>query len=310
MFNHRRTASSLAVCSLASFGLVACSSSDAADGGADSITLAAIPAESSDSMIQAYDKTVALLEQETGLDVEFQNASDYAAVIEGMNAGQIDVASFGPFSYVIAKDSGMNIEAVAGQTDDKDEAPAYTALAYVPADSDIQSLADIKGKNVCLVDAASTSGYLVPMKGLMDEGMDINSDVTPVMAGGHDASLISTATGNCDVGFAHDTMLATLEETGQVDKGALRPIWESEPIPEDPVALNMDTLDQETADKIATVFREKANKPAMVEAGICESEDDCELPETIEYGFVEVTDEDFNPIRELCDATQAEACQK
>lgn len=315
-----RTGVALGVAALTSLALVACGSdSDSGNGNgaanADGIaagqtlTFAAVPAESSASLEQTFGNITALIEQETGATVKFQNASDYAAVIEGMRAGQVDIASFGPFSYVIGKDSGINMEAVAAPTNDKDVAPAYTSLAYVKEDSDIQSIEDLKGKTVCFVDQASTSGYLVPMKGLMDAGIDLNADLTPVLAGGHDASLLSLDSDNCDAAFAHDAMLTTLTKSGQIEDGALRSIWESDPITEDPIAINTDTVEPEVAEAITTLLREKANKPALVEAGICESEEDCTLPEEIEYGYVSVTDADFDSIREICEVTNAEACR-
>lgn len=280
------------------------------EGNSEDITLtfAAVPAESSQSLQSDFETLTKLLEEETGATVEFQNASDYAAVIEGQRAGQIDIASFGPFSYVIAKDSGVNIEAIAAPTNDPDKAPAYTSLAYVKADSDISSLADLKGKKVCFVDKASTSGYLVPMKGLMDEGIDMNQDLEQVLAGGHDASLLSLKDGNCDAAFAHDAMLSSLENSGQIEPGELKSIWESDKIPEDPIAVNVDTVDSEMVDKITTAIREKANKPALVEAGICESEEDCVLPEEIEWGYLKVEDKDYDSIRDICAVTDAEAC--
>lgn len=285
--------------------VAACGSGDAATN--DTLTFAATPAESSQSLQSDFANIIELLEQEAGVSIEFQNASDYAAVIEGQRAGQIDMASYGPFSYVIAKDSGVDIEAVVAPTNDKDAAPAYTSLAYVRADSDIDSLDDIDGQEVCFVDAASTSGYLVPMKGLMDAGKSMDDDMQQVLAGGHDASLLSLESGNCDVAFAHDAMLDTLVASGQLEDGALRSIWESDPIPEDPIALS-NSIDPEVIERITTVLREKANKPALVEAGICDSEDDCVLPELIEYGYLPVTDEDFDSIRELCEETKADAC--
>lgn len=285
--------------------LTACGSADTGE----TITFAAVPSESSASLSTSFEKITDLLEQETGATVEFQNASDYAAVIEGMRAGQIDVASFGPFSYVIGKDSGVNMEPVSSPTNDPDEPPAYTALAYVREDSDIETADDLRGKTVCFVDAASTSGYLVPMKGLVDAGIDMDNDITQVLAGGHDASLLSLDSGNCDAAFAHDTMLNTLETSGQVEPGSLRAVWESEPITEDPITVNYDSLGQEQGERIAQIIREKANKPALVEAGVCESEADCVLPEEIEYGFVPVDDSDFDPIREICAVTDAEACR-
>lgn len=124
--------------------LVACGSSDSgSDSDSDTaaagetLTFAAVPAESSATLEQTFQNITALIEQETGATVEFQNASDYAAVIEGMRAGQVDLASFGPFSYVIGKDSGIDMEPIAAPTNDPEVAPAYTSLAYVPADSDI-----------------------------------------------------------------------------------------------------------------------------------------------------------------------------
>jgi phosphonate transport system substrate-binding protein len=284
--------------------LAACGSADAGE----TLTFAAIPAESSSSLESDYSNITALIEQETGVNVEFQNASDYAAVIEGQRAGQIDMASYGPFSYVIAKDSGMNIEPVAAPTSDKDVQPAYTSLAYVRADAEIQDLSDLKGKTVCFVDAASTSGYLVPMDGLLDEGIKLETDLEAVLAGGHDASLLSLDSGSCDAAFTHDTMLNTLVISGQVEDGALRPIWESKPIPEDPIALNLDTIEPALAEQISTVIQEKANKPALVEAGICASEEECVLPEEIEYGYLPVDDTDFEAIREICKTTDADAC--
>lgn len=285
--------------------LVACGSSSSED----QITFAAVPSESAATLETSYENITDLIAQETGKEVVFQNASDYAAVIEGMRAGQIDVASFGPFAYVIGKDSGINMEAVVSPTDDEAEAPAYTSLAYVPADSDIKSLDEAAGKTVCFVDAASTSGYLVPMKGLMDVDIDMNADLEQVFSGGHDASLLALEAGTCDIAFAHDTMLNTLEKSGQIEPGSLVSIWESDPITEDPISINRDTLDPAVADQITEILRTQANIPALVEAGICSSEEDCVLPEEITYGFVAVDDSDFNGIRELCEVTDAEACK-
>lgn len=287
--------------------LAACGS--ASGESDDTITFAAVPAESSSTLESSFENVTKLLEEETGKTVEFENASDYAAVIEGMRAGQIDTASFGPFAYVIAKDSGINIDPAAAPTNDPEVDPAYTSLAYVKKGSDITSLEDMKGKKTCFVDAASTSGYLVPMKGLMDEGIDLKKDLEPIMSGGHDASLLSLNSGDCDVAFAHDAMLKTLEKSGQVEKGSLESIWESDPITEDPIAVNNDSLDPELAEQISTILREKANVPALVEAGVCSDEDDCVLPEEIEYGYKPVDDSDFDSIRDICDATQADACK-
>jgi phosphonate transport system substrate-binding protein len=289
--------------------LAACGSSAGSGGDAGKeIVFAAIPAESSQSLEQTFGHIVTLLENATGRTVTFQNASDYAAVIEGQRAGKIDIASYGPFSYIIAKDGGVPIEAVVAPVHEEGAQPAYRSLCYSTPDSGITSLADLRGKKVAFVDKASTSGYLVPLDGLLAEGIDPETDLELVLAGGHDASLLALASGEVDAAFAHDTMLTTLTGSGQVAEDALVPVWESEPIPEDPIALNTSTLDAETIETIRTALQDSANKPALVEEGICDSEEDCVLPEEIEWGYVAVTDADYDAIRDICTATEADAC--
>ncbi|AZA09981.1 phosphate/phosphite/phosphonate ABC transporter substrate-binding protein [Corynebacterium pseudopelargi] len=306
-----KRATTATVASIAALGLFAGLSACSSDGSDSekSVTFAAVPAESSQTLESTYSNLAKLIEQEAGVKVKFQNAADYAAVIEGQRAGQIDIASYGPFSYVIAKDSGVDIEPVAAPTNNKDEAPAYRSVAYVKKGSEIKDLKDVKGKKVCFVDAASTSGYLVPSEGLLSEGIDPKDDVEPVMAGGHDASLLGLDSGQCDVAFAHDSMLKTLEKSGQIKPDSVQDIWTSNPIPEDPIVLNTSTLDPEVADKIRDAIQTKANKPELVKAGICSSEQDCVLPEEIEYGYLPVTDADYNSIRKICEVTKADACK-
>jgi phosphonate transport system substrate-binding protein len=302
----RQTLLGLSAAVLGGGTLAACSGSSAS--GTDEIVFAAVPAENSQSLEQTFGHIVTLIEQATGKSVTFQNASDYAAVIEGQRAGKIDIASYGPFSYVIAKDSGVAIDAVAAPVHEEGTRPAYTSLCYTRPDSDITSLADLAGRKVAFVDKASTSGYLVPLKGLMDEGLDIDADLEAVLAGGHDASLLALTSGEVDAAFAHDTMLQTLLGSGQVEDGALVDVWESAPIPEDPIALNTSTLDEETLSAIREAIQQKANKPALVEEGICASEEDCALPEEIEWGYVAVSDSDYDPVRDICTTTRADAC--
>lgn len=293
---------------LGAVALSACGAGGGSASGGKDIVFAAVPAEASQSLEQTFSAIVSLIEKVTGRSVVFQNASDYAAVIEGQRAGKVDIASYGPFSYVIAKGGGVPIEAVAAPVDEEGAVPAYTSLCYTTPASGITTLAGLRGKKVAFVDKASTSGYLVPMKGLLDVGISLETDLEPVFAGGHDASLLALASGQVDAAFAHDAMLTTLTASGQIPEGALVQIWESDPIPEDPIALNTSTLDADTVAAIRTAIQTKANKPALVSEGICTSEEDCVLPEEIKWGYVPVTDSDYDVIRDICSTTKADAC--
>lgn len=304
-------------------GLVACgddsASADGANGGENSgefagetISLAAVPSEESTTLETQYEDVIAVLEQELGVTVDFQNASDYAAVIEAQRAGQVDLASYGPFSYVIATDSGIDLTPLGVSSDEEGELGGYTSRAYKLADNDeISGLEDAAGREVCFVDAASTSGYLVPSNGLLNVDIDPEDDITPVMAGGHDASLLALDSGQCDIAFALDAMNDTLVDSGQLEDGRLEQIWESDVIPSSPIALSREgEVSDELAEALQETFINKVNRPAMVEMGICDTEEDCVLPEDAGYGFNEADDSFYDSIREICEVTQADACQQ
>lgn len=305
----------IAACLTAVLALTACGSSADADssGGSDdrdTIVFASIPSENATSLEQQFTNVIAVIEEETGMKVEMQNATDYAAVIEGMRADKIDIASFGPFSYVTAKDTGVDVEAIAAIVDTPDESPGYRSYAVVPADSDITDLAQLEGKNVCFVDPTSTSGFLYPSAGLLEAGLDPETDVNQVMAGGHDASALAVADGQCDAGFAFDTMVeSVLIDSGQLQEGEVVKIWESEIIPGSPIAISTSTLSAELQQTIKDAFVQKINVDSLVESGVCSDAADCVLPEQAEWGYIAIDDTLYDGVRAVCDTTQAAACQ-
>lgn len=286
------------------------SNGDSAGGDwPDTLTFAQIPSESSASIAASNANVIAALEQELDLTVELQEATSYAAVIEALRAGQVDIGSMGPFSYVVAKDGDAGVIPVGALAGSPDEAASYKSYAVVPAGSDIETLEDFEGKTVCFVDQTSTSGFLFPSAGLLEAGIDPDSDqIEAVMAGGHDSSALSVADGTCDAGFAYDDIVdRMLIEEGQMEEGALETIWKSEDIPNSPTVIS-EQLPQDLQEEITRVFQEVINKPALVEAGICSSEEDCILPEDSEWGFIPVEDSVYDGIRAVCDITQSESC--
>ena len=112
---HRRTAAVLASAAVSATVLAGCGPS-AADGGGDggetpeTLVIGAVPAEEATGLENSYEPLIAMLEDETGLEVEFQSATDYAAVIEALVAGQADMAIGSPFSYVRASKAGAELE--------------------------------------------------------------------------------------------------------------------------------------------------------------------------------------------------------
>jgi phosphonate transport system substrate-binding protein len=306
-----------ALAMLGALALAGCSSASGAAGGgdaqaagADPVRFAVVPAEQNIDPTAEYKDIIALMEKETGKKVQFVRSTDYNAVIEGMVSGKIDVAEFGPLSYVLAKANGAKITPVAAMVE-KGGKPTYTSYGIVPADSPIKDINGFKGKKVCFVDPSSTSGYLFPTQGLAAAGIDPKTGVSPVMAGGHDNSVLSVASGKCEAGFAENAMVDNiLIDKGKLKPGQVRVVWKSAPIPNSPVAIR-DELPADLKAKLTQTFTKDANKDSMVKLGICADTTNCAVTaDSTIWGFVPVTDATFDSVREVCDATHNENCSK
>jgi phosphonate transport system substrate-binding protein len=316
----RRLVAPAAAAAALALVLSSCSSSDSAapnaEGFPETITLAGIPAENSSDLKASYDPLIKLLEKETGSKVEFVQASDYAGVVEGMIADNVDLAFFGPFAYVVAGVNGAKLTPLGAVIDEEGAEPGYQSYGLARSDeAAINGLADFAGKNVCFVDPGSTSGFLYPSAGLIEEGVvksgseaDISAAMTPIYAGGHDASALAIANGDCDAGFAFDSMVdKTMIEKGDLEPGQLKTVWKSEMIAGSLFAAN-DSLGSEAIADLKTIFTEKANADVMESEGFCEG-DNCLITDERAWGVVSVDDSAYDGVRHVCDVTGSEKCK-
>ncbi|MDF5757078.1 phosphate/phosphite/phosphonate ABC transporter substrate-binding protein [Spongiactinospora sp. TRM90649] len=305
----RRTLTAASV-GLALAALSACSSSTAGASSGDELTFAAIPAEQNADPLVDYGNIIKLIEKNTGKKVRFVRSTDYNAVIEGTVSGKIDIAEFGPLSYVLAKNNGAKVTPIAS-TVSQGRPPTYQSYAVVKADSPITGLAGLKGKKVCFVDPGSTSGYLFPAAALMSAGIDPKTGVSPVMAGGHDNSVTSVTAGTCDAGFAYDQMVdKLLVDKGKIKQGDVKVIWKSRPIPNSPIAIR-DGLPEDVRRKLTDTFVKDANKDRMVALGVCADVATCKATsDGTVWGFGAVDDATFDPIREVCATTKHDKCSE
>ncbi|MGB0115023.1 MAG: phosphate/phosphite/phosphonate ABC transporter substrate-binding protein [Ilumatobacteraceae bacterium] len=276
----------------------------------DSIVMGAVPSEESTALQESYEKLLEVLELDLGIEVEFFQATDYAGIIEGQVAGRVDLAQYGPFSYVIAKNAGADIAPVGALVDDPEEQPGYQSYGITKSDNDeINELADFAGRSVCFVDPGSTSGFLYPSAGLIAEGIDPESGVSAVFAGGHDASVISVNNGDCEAGFAFDAMVDNvLIESGDISEGDIKTVWESEVIAGSPIAINLE-LPASLIAEINRIVLEESNTDRLIERGICTDVESCGLTDENAWGWVVVDDSFYDGVREVCVQTQAAQCE-
>ena len=280
-----------------------------AQGGAgaadpDTLVFAAVPSEQSTTLQQNYQPVLDMLAKETGKKVEFHEATNYAAVIEGQLSGKIQIAQYGPLSFVLAQSKGAALNAVGVGISAKGAPPGYQSYAITKAGSAIKSIKDVAGKKVCFVDPTSTSGYLYPAAALLQNGIDPASGVQPIFTGSHDASVLEVASGRCDAGFAQDSIVDTMSvKSGQLRPGEVTTIWKSDIIPGAPIAISK-SLSPQLQAKLTEAVQNEANVDYLKANGYCPK--DCQVGEG--WGYAPANNAFYDTIRQVCDVTKNKNC--
>jgi NitT/TauT family transport system substrate-binding protein len=100
---------------------------------------------------------------------------NYTNEVEAMKAGKIDVGEFGPLGYIFAH-TVADAQPVAVFGDRTGKPVTYTAALWVPADSPIKTVADLKGKKIA-INAFGSAVDLVLRVALKKAGLDPRRDV-------------------------------------------------------------------------------------------------------------------------------------
>lgn len=271
--------------------------------------IGAVPSENAASMTLKYQNLVKLFQDELGIPVEFYSATDYAGIIEAQVANRVDLAFYGPFSYIIAKNKGAKIDPAGVAVSSATGVPGYKSYGIaLGTNSAVTSISNFKGKRICFVDPSSTSGTLYPTAGLLAAGIDPTKE-TITYAGTHDASVLAVKNGTCDVGFAYDDMVdKTLIANGRISAGEIKTVWKSGLIAGSPIAVRVN-LPKSLVAAVRDIILNKANKTAMVKNGRCTSESTCQIIEDSSWGFVKTTDSYYDGVRQVCESTKSSKCK-
>lgn len=140
------------------------------------ITLAIQPtAQASDIESQA-NELEQYLEQETDYDIQIYVPTSYAGVVEALRFGKADVAFMSAWpAYLAVEKAGATLEiaevreVVIGDTLTAET--FYYSYWVVPKDSPYNTLEDLRGKRAAFSSPLSTSGYVTPMKTMVETGL-------------------------------------------------------------------------------------------------------------------------------------------
>ena len=264
--------------------LVGCSPSDSTIQDAEKanppkLIVALLPDEDAASIIQNNTGLVTYLEESLNKDIELVVTTDYSSMIEAASNGRLDLAYFGPLSYVLAK-AKSDIEPFAARL--KGGTTTYTSIIIGNTEAGVNKFADIEGATVAFGDPASTSSRLFPELTLAEAGLISGEAYEAVFLGAHDAVAVAVQNGNAQAGGLSRPIFDSLVDEGIIDPAKVTVIAESEPIPQYPWTMRSD-LDPELKAQIQSTF--------------LSLQDESVLGPFKADGFAAMSDADYNGIR-------------
>ncbi|WP_267428102.1 phosphonate ABC transporter substrate-binding protein [Methylobacterium sp. GC_Met_2] len=266
------------------------------------LTLAVIPAENASGTVERYTPLAGYLGKALGVPVKLRVASDYAAVIEGQRAGNIQIGYYGAASLSRAVMTGVKIEPVASPKHETGIS-GYYSVVYVLASSPYRTVADLKDKNLALVDPNSTSGNQAPRFFLRRAGYDVDKFFGKVFfAGSHENAVLALTQGTADAAAnfwnsAADNNLARMLTKGIVKDAQGRPmtkddfriVFKSDLLPGDAYAV-LSSLPDDLKAKIrdALLALPTADKAAFDR-----------LSDGKDLGIIPATIQDYQPVIDM-----------
>jgi phosphonate transport system substrate-binding protein len=191
-------------------------SSSASDGV---LRVSAIPDEAPTELQRKFAPLGNYLSAQTGLKVVFTPVTDYAAVVEALAAGKIDLAWLGGFTFVQAR---IRTNGSATPIVQREEDARFTSK-FITADPAIKSLNDLKGKSFAFGSPSSTSGSLMPRYFMQQAGLNIDKDFKNIaFSGAHDATAAFVSAGKADAGVLNASVWEKLVEQKKIDTDKVR----------------------------------------------------------------------------------------
>ncbi len=134
-------------------------------------------------------------------------------------------------------------------------------------------------------EVASTSGWLIPTHFLAQRGIDPKTYFQYSEGAAHPANEVAVATGRVELATDYDRNRNAMIESGALDEGATKVVWQSKPLPNDAIAVRPG-FDPELARRIQEILDAM---PADQAQSL--------LPEHY-TGFTPATDDSYRSIRD------------
>jgi phosphonate transport system substrate-binding protein len=163
------------------------------------------------------------LTKQMGREVKLVILNNYNEYIAGLGDGSIDFSVLGAVNYVRAH-SKHGVIPLVQRTSDLE----FHAVFVTGANSSINSLKDLRGKEVAFTDKYSTSGYVIPSLEMKKAGV-LATEVKPHFTGTHPNVAKLVESGVVEAGALDESIYKSMIDEGKLDRAKIRVFYTSKP---------------------------------------------------------------------------------
>ncbi|WP_234733302.1 phosphate/phosphite/phosphonate ABC transporter substrate-binding protein [Tellurirhabdus bombi] len=201
-----------------------------------------------------------VLSQQLGIPVETKSYQNVSAFIQGLQAGEVDIALISTFGYLLMTSCGLSsYTPVAALKTASGSGDNYKSAIIAHASLPINNLADLKEKasnyRMTFVSETSTSGNLIPRSFLYSAGITQPDEQFKEVSYSktHAAGVAQVLKREADLAaFGSEEYYKAIQQNPQV-KDQIKLLWLSEEIPLGPVLLK-NSLPTDLQQRITSTF--------------------------------------------------------
>ena len=201
------------------------------------ISLAFTPSQQAATIATNGAAIKSALERSTGLAWKVTTMTSYAAQVEAMCSGSVDVGFFAPLqmTLLLSKTCGTPVIGALRKDDTGALSTTYKSQILVKADSGINDISGLKGKKFAFVDPLSASGFVYPTLAIKNKtGQEPKTFFSStIFAGGHPQAALAVYQGTVDGAAtfidARDSLVATIPDLKLPPRSCLMRYWRATP---------------------------------------------------------------------------------
>ncbi len=221
-------------------------------GAQETLKFGIIPLENENVMIQQFTPLVTYLSAELGMKVQLEVGQSYQDTMDAIGTNTVQIAYLTPttFPKSAKQNPSAGIEPLVRFL--KKGSGTYKSCIIAPIDSEIETLADLKGKKFAFGNKNSTSSHLMPRSLLTAAGIQFE-DINAEYLGSHSKVAKAVSADEFSGGGVKESIAEKFSSYG-----AIKIIATSDPIPQFPICVN-NTISAATKASLLKAFAKLNN---------------------------------------------------